>query len=114
MTAKEGFVWFLPAYISLKLNDMRNETDSLNNGENCSARLSEILEGHFALSYANFGDDDDVIPSNITVNEWKKNYLEERNLTAISPADYAPFVYDTVWVYIKAIKKLMETGMIII
>jgi hypothetical protein len=108
MTAENGFVWFLPAYISLKLNETKNE---IINNENCSAPLTKILNGHFALSYANFGNDEDLIPSKINVSQWKKNYLEKRNKTSISPADYAPFVYDTVWVYVKTLKQLMIAGM---
>lgn len=110
MTAKEGFVWFLPAYISLKLNETKNHTDGLDGMSDCSRFIDNILKDHFALSYANFGNDQDVIPSKITVGQWKKNYLEKRGETSISPADYAPFVYDTVWVYIKTLKKLMHLG----
>lgn len=103
MTAKEGYVWFLPVYISLKMNET-NITES----SDCS--MSKILDGHFALSYANLGSDDEKIPSKITVEEWKENYLKKTNKSEISPADYAPFVYDTIWVYVKTLKKLLNAG----
>lgn len=108
MTAKEGFVWFLPVYISLKIN----ETTLLHTNETCTAaEMREILNGHFALAHANFGNDSDITPMNFSVGEWKQKYIQKRGISAISPSDYAPFVYDTIWVYAKALKELIDAGM---
>ena len=107
MTAKEGFVWFLPVYISLKIN----ETTLLHTNETCTAaELGDILNGHFALAHANFGNDSDIIPMDFSVGEWKQKYIKQRGISAISPSDYAPFVYDTIWVYAKALKELIDAG----
>lgn len=107
MTAKEGFVWFLPVYISLKLN----ETNTLQSNETCTAsELKEYLNGHFALAQANFGNDGDIISNNMTIGEWKEEYKKARGILKISPTDYSPFVYDTIHVYAKALKQLIDAG----
>lgn len=108
MTAKEGFVWFLPVYVTLKLN----EKDIRENNEGCTEQeLREALHEHFSLAYATIStNDNQLLPNNNTVGEWKKNYIERRGVTSISPSDYAPFVYDGIWVYVKALLKLIEAG----
>lgn len=107
MTAKEGFVWILPVYVSLKLN----ETSLFQSNQSCKVeQLQEVLNGHFALAHANVGNDSDIIPSNITVAEWKSKYIKRRSLKVISPSDYAPFVYDSIWVYAKALEQLIIAG----
>jgi hypothetical protein len=107
MTAKEGFVWFLPVYVTLKLN----EPDIMNNNISCTANeLREVLDLHFSLSYANFGNDDDVLASNKTVRKWKEEYKEARNISSISPSDYAPYVYDAIWAYARTLKMLISLG----
>ncbi|KAG5675764.1 hypothetical protein PVAND_005641 [Polypedilum vanderplanki] len=105
MTAQNGYVWFLPVFMSIRMN----ETEVMNNNQSCTAgELKEVLKNHFALSYANFGNDDTILPSNRTVSDWKNEYMRTRNINTISPADYAPFVYDAVWVYAKTLMQLIK------
>ena len=107
MTAHEGYVWFLPVYVSLKLN----ETISNSNDTFCSIfEIKNFLNGHFALSYANLNYElNEKIPTQVSVESWKSRYLELRgNSTTISPADYAPFAYDAILVYVKALKELIN------
>lgn len=107
MTAEEGYVWFLPVYVTLKIN----ETIIMNSNVTCTAsELRRALQGTMALSYATFGNDDDVLPTNQTVGEWKKDYKQRRNIVSLSPTDYAPYVYDAVWVYGKALIELIKQG----
>lgn len=75
-----------------------------------AAELSEALNGHFALSYAAFGKDDDRLMTERTIGEWKREYKMRRNITELSPVDYAPYVYDAIWVYANALKQLIEEG----
>jgi hypothetical protein len=107
MTREYGFVWFLPVYISLKMN----ETDFMSNNISCSAeQLRSALAGHFALSYEIFGSDSDVIASNKTIRQWKREYQMYRNISSIAPSDYAPYVYDAYWVYAKVLIELIKSG----
>lgn len=83
----------------------------MNNNVSCTAaELSAALKGHFALSYATFGSDNDLLPTKSTVGEWKQEYKAKRNITSLSPVDYAPYVYDAIWVYAKAIIQLIKEG----
>lgn len=134
MTLKEGYVWFLPVYskyqshyyldkntpelniigifnifrtVTLKLN----EDSVMNNNISCKAEeLNEVLKGHLALSYAAFGSDSDVLPTKKTVGEWKDEYTRKRNISTLPYVDYAPYVYDAIWVYAKAIIQLIKEG----
>lgn len=107
MTAQYGYVWFLPVFMSIRMND----TEVMNNNRSCTANeLREVLKNHFALSYANLGSDDTILPTNKTVSDWKNEYMSAMKINAISPADYAPFVYDAVWVYAKTLMQLIKEG----
>jgi Protein tyrosine and serine/threonine kinase/Receptor family ligand binding region len=105
MTAANGYVWFLPVYVSLKLN----ETSVLYNNDSCTAsEMRKVLDNHFAMAHVNFGEDHDILPTGQNISEWKKSYKYVRKINFISPADYAPFVYDTIWVYVKALWELSK------
>lgn len=54
MTAEHGFVWFLPVYISMKLN----ETGFQDINVTCSEKeMKSALDGHLAFDYVSFGND---------------------------------------------------------
>ena len=90
-----------------------NESIVMDNNVSCTAsELREALNGHFALSYAAFGSDKDRLPTNITVEKWKDIYKIKRNITTLSPSDYAPYVYDAIWVYAKAVMQLIKEGIL--
>ena len=77
----------------------------------CTAsELREALNGHFALSYAAFGNDYDILPTNASVKNWTDEYKIRRGISTLSPSDYAPYVYDAIWVYAKAIMQLIKEG----
>lgn len=51
MTAKQGYVWFLPVYISKENNTAANATDNVA----CTAKeMQEAMNGHFSLSHGEF------------------------------------------------------------
>lgn len=51
MTAKQGYVWFLPVYVSKENNTASNATDKVA----CTAKeMEEAMNGHFSLSHGEF------------------------------------------------------------
>lgn len=107
MTAVSGYVWFLPVYISMKMNDTGLENI---NGSCSEIEMRNALDGHFALSYASFGNDDDVIEGNQTIEEWKQIYLKETAKNKTQFSDYSGFTFDAIWVYVKALQQLIKEG----
>lgn len=54
--------------------------------------------------------DTNVIEGNMTIKEWKEEYLRKSGLTRIEFTDYATFSYDAFWVYVKALQQLIQEG----
>lgn len=108
MTAKSGYVWFLPVYVSMKMNETGMEGIS----DKCrESDIRKAMDGHFSMSYAPFGNDSDVIDGgNETIAMWKEAYLQETNTIKINYADYGSYTFDAVWVYVRALKRLIEEG----
>lgn len=51
MTAKQGYVWFLPVYVSKENNTASNASDNVA----CTAKeMEEAMNGHFSLSHGEF------------------------------------------------------------
>lgn len=69
----------------------------------------QALDGHLSLGYAYFAPEEDVFYENITVSEWRKQYLQMsyRNHTA----DYAGYTYDAVWTYAFALDTLLSQNL---
>lgn len=108
MTAQNGYVWFLPVYVSMKMNDTTNEVI---NGTCTTQELETVLDGHFAMTFKSFGDDNSVIEgTKQTVLEWKKKYMSIENINRIQLTDYSGFAYDAVLVYAKALQRLIAEG----
>jgi hypothetical protein len=36
-----------------------------------------------------------------------------RGISTLSPSDYAPYVYDAIWVYAKAVMQLIKEGILV-
>lgn len=107
MTARSGYVWFLPVYMSMKIND----TDLQDINGSCSeSEIRSALDGHFALSYSAFGNDFDVIEGNQTIGEWKEEYLGGSGTNRTFYSDYAGYAYDAIWVYVKALQQMIKEG----
>ncbi|CRK93996.1 CLUMA_CG007522, isoform A [Clunio marinus] len=105
MTAKTGYVWFLPVYVSMKIND----TGLQQFNKSCTeSEIRSAMDGHLSLSYSAFGNDDDLIEGNQTIKEWKEKYLEESNMNRTYYSDYAGYTYDAIWVYVKALQQLIK------
>lgn len=107
MTAEDGFVWFLPVYVSMKMND----TGFQDVNETCSdGEMRSALDRHFAFDYASFGRDSETIAGNQTIAEWKQIYLSRSKQNQTHFADYAGFTYDAIWVYVRALQQLIKEG----
>ena len=109
MTAASGYVWFLPVYVSMKMNETGVE------GLSKECTMNEVrnaMDGHFSLSYASFGEDSDVIDGsgNETIANWKEDYLRRIQANKTQYADVASYTYDAIWVYVKALKQLIKEG----
>lgn len=106
MTFESGFVWFLPVYVSMKINDTTTNGTTLNG---CTeSDLRRAMKNHFTFSYSSFGSDSEMFEEGISIGDWRKNYLKLRGESDFSYYDdYGGFTYDAIWVYIKAIQKLI-------
>lgn len=106
MTSEHGFVWFLPVYVSIKVEEGLQEIN-----DTCSeSEMRGALDLHFALSYSSFGNDSDVIEGNQTIEDWKKSYLEATGQNKTHFADYAGYTYDAIWTYAYALQQLIKEG----
>ncbi|XP_061510796.1 uncharacterized protein LOC4578387 [Anopheles gambiae] len=123
MTAENGYIWFLPIWLS----NVWNFSSEVPGGENgatavpptstnrttrgcTNSELLRAMNGHFSLSHAPYADDDSILDVNrsATVRDWKQAYnvsLSEYNYMA---SDYAGFAYDAVWVYALAFDRLLR------
>jgi hypothetical protein len=87
MTAEFGYVWFLPVYVSMKMNDTGMKDIS---GECTENDIRGAMFNHFALSYSSFGEDKVVIDGgNETIAEWKEDYLKKTQANKTQITDYA-------------------------
>lgn len=111
MTAQSGFVWFLPVYVSMKINDTLTLTNSTStkNGMCTDLDIRNAMQGHFAFSYSSFAEDSVMLDEGISVREWHEKYKEVRGDSDYSLYDdYGGFSYDALWVYVKAVKALIS------
>lgn len=86
MTAENGFVWFLPVYVSMKMNDTEFEDI---NGTCSESEMRKAMDRHFAFDYSSFGNDLEKIEGGQTIEEWKHQYLRDSNQNQTHFADYA-------------------------
>ncbi|CAG9862835.1 unnamed protein product [Phyllotreta striolata] len=103
MTAKEGYVWFLPVWLS---PDWYNTT-KYNATEQIGCSVDQMIEaanGYFSLTHAYFAPDEDMMQENITVGQWKRNMKSIHRPIS----DYAGFAYDAVWTYALALTQLLQ------
>uniref|UniRef100_A0A1L8DJ23 Putative venus kinase receptor n=1 Tax=Nyssomyia neivai TaxID=330878 RepID=A0A1L8DJ23_9DIPT len=100
MTAKNGYVWFLPVWLE-KQQIHNNTTD-------CTVKdLREAFNGHFSLSYAPYGQDDQIITTlNTSVSEWQGKF--QNVCTTETTYSYTGYTYDAVWVYAYALDRLIK------
>uniref|UniRef100_A0A182WH48 receptor protein-tyrosine kinase n=1 Tax=Anopheles minimus TaxID=112268 RepID=A0A182WH48_9DIPT len=122
MTAENGYIWFLPIWLSNVWNlssEMHrpgeNEgggvpTTPNNSSRGCTnSELLRAMNGHFSLSHAPYADDDSRLDvDGTTVREWKERYLQNLSRMGYAASDYAGYAYDAVWVYALAFDRLLR------
>ncbi|XP_018019867.1 atrial natriuretic peptide receptor 1 [Hyalella azteca] len=106
MTAREGYVWFLPQWYSRDWYEMPVENADGSLPECTREQMLEALEGHMSLSYRYFADPDQVMQWNATVKEWQEAYEKKVNYSSTAKSDYAGFTYDAVWSLALALDKM--------
>ncbi|XP_049283544.1 uncharacterized protein LOC125763899 isoform X2 [Anopheles funestus] len=123
MTAENGYIWFLPIWLSNVWNlssEVRRPGENDGGGvppstPNNSTRgctnseLLRAMNGHFSLSHAPYADDDSRLDvDGSTVREWKQRYLQNLSQMGYTASDYAGYAYDAVWVYALAFDRLLR------
>ncbi|KAF5297767.1 hypothetical protein FQR65_LT09941 [Abscondita terminalis] len=106
MTSKQGYVWFLPLWLNTTWYNTTYFNQVSKEKVNCTTEnMIEAINGYFSMTSAFFAPDNQIMPENKTVGEWRKEY-EKRAKSFTS--DYAGFAYDAVWTYALALDQLVK------
>ncbi|XP_037902536.1 atrial natriuretic peptide receptor 2-like isoform X2 [Hermetia illucens] len=105
MTSKDGYVWFLPVWLS-KIWIVNNELKLMQNVSCTAEQLYTAINGHFSLAHSAFASNDTIMQENRNVSQWLDDFSKTVNSTELS--DYTGFAYDAVWVYALAADKLLR------
>lgn len=98
MSAKHGYVWFLPIWLDKNSNEIYESSNV-----NCTKEeIYKILDGHFSLAYQSYASDESIMQTSNTVGDWKKAYGRSNT------SHYGGYAYDAVWVYAMALDKLIR------
>lgn len=111
MTARQGYVWFLPMWLNSTFYDTTYYNRFHNENVNCTtAEMIKAISGYFAITHVFFAADDQVMQENRTVGDWKKDYEEIcKTVNPTEPvSNYGGFAYDAVWTYALALDKLIK------
>ncbi len=109
MTAKYGYVWFLPIWLSMKTADANQTVNT-----SCThSEMVEAMNGHFSLQHAPYAEDNVIMQENRTVAEWKLDYQKYCNDLTMHNTNkyqsvYAGYAYDAVWVYAYALNQMIK------
>lgn len=110
MTAKQGYVWFLPLWLTPEWYDTDKYNRELNETITCSTKqMLEAINGHLGLSFAHYAPDNQIMQENKTVGEWKTEYSHYLSTKYnATPSDYGGYAYDAIWMLAFALDKLMK------
>lgn len=98
MSAKHGYVWFLPIWF-----DKNSKEIYASSNVNCTRdQIDEMLNGHFSLAHQSYAEDNSIMETSKTVGEWKKTYGRSNT------SHYGGYAYDAVWSYALALDKLIK------
>lgn len=105
MTAYEGWVWFLPHWLSPKWYEIPTNG---NKTIKCTTQdMKRAINGYFALTHQYFAADNEIMQENITVGEWRTKYRTQQS-NGSEESNYAGYAYDAVWAYAYALDKLIK------
>lgn len=97
MSAKQGYVWFLPIWLDKNSNEIYES-----NNVNCTReQIYEILDGHFSLAHQSYASDESIMQTNATVGDWKNRFKLSNT------SHYGGYAYDAFWVYALALDQLI-------
>ncbi|KAK9510835.1 hypothetical protein O3M35_005535 [Rhynocoris fuscipes] len=109
MTAKEGYVWFLPLWLPSNWYNTSVFTETRGKRLPCSTeQMIEAIDGHLAITHSFFAPDNDTMQENKTVGEWRKDYEARCQVGNMTPSYYAGYAYDGVWTYAYALDALIK------
>ncbi|XP_039299977.1 uncharacterized protein LOC111045716 isoform X1 [Nilaparvata lugens] len=109
MTAREGYVWFLPMWMNPHWYNTTYYNQVNNENVSCTTdQMIKAINGHLGLTFAHFGRDSDVTLENRTVSEWKKEYRDILAKNRDEESIYSGYAYDAVWTYALALDKLLN------
>lgn len=98
MSAKYGYVWFLPIWLDKNSKEIYESAKI-----NCTKEeIDEMLEGHFSMAHQSYASEQAIMETNHTVGEWKSAYGYSNT------SHYGGYAYDAVWVYALALDKLIK------
>ncbi|XP_065355846.1 receptor-type guanylate cyclase gcy-17-like isoform X2 [Calliphora vicina] len=100
MTGYQGYVWFLPSWLSKDWKFISAEGN-----QSCSSHeLERAFEGHFSIMHSPFGSNKTIMQEHINIEKW----LESYSASVSSVSKYTAFAYDAVWAYALAADKLLH------
>ncbi|XP_021935929.1 receptor-type guanylate cyclase gcy-4-like isoform X2 [Zootermopsis nevadensis] len=109
MTAKDGYVWFLPPWLAPDWYDTDRYNSHHSENVLCStAQMVDAINGHLSLAHAYFAPDSELMQENITVGQWQEKYKSLCRVRNVSESNYAGFAYDAVWTYALALNNLVK------
>ncbi|CAH0390440.1 unnamed protein product [Bemisia tabaci] len=108
MTAKEGYVWFLPPWHGKSWYDTDHYNQAHENVTCTTDQMTDAINGYFSLTTQFFGPPEQMMQENKTIAQWQKEYKAEVARRKFQESNYAGFAYDAVWMYALAMNKLIK------
>lgn len=116
MTAREGYVWFLPAWYSEDWWDVDYYNSPPSHGDPrpqestpCTTQNMEYaIDGHFILQKTFSDADDTKVIGDITIGQFKRMYATRVGKADLDGTPFASYVYDAVWVYASALDRVLK------
>jgi len=109
MTAKDGYVWFLPNWFTRSWWNTDRYNRDFNERVPCStAEMTRAMQGYFSLSTAFLGPMDSNIVGNCTVRSWFENYVHRISIQGFELSPYGSYAYDAVLVFALGLDKLLK------
>ncbi|XP_054718505.1 uncharacterized protein LOC129227910 [Uloborus diversus] len=112
MTAANGFVWFLPLWLSddwfSKENIPGRRYGDVKTVKCSTAEMIEAVNGHMSITYKFYADNDTLMQEGKPVGEWIKEYTGAASKEHIQVSPYGGYAYDAVWAYALALDVLFK------
>ncbi|XP_046448251.1 receptor-type guanylate cyclase gcy-5-like [Daphnia pulex] len=118
MTAKEGYVWFLPNFNSelfqgptpiwYDIDSRVSQSNRTLEAIPCSTeQIIQAIDGHFYMTYSSYAPNESLMQEGVNVSNWRRRYEFQCARFNTSTSEYASYIYDSVWTYALALDKLL-------